>query len=90
MTEGTVRTAAATATRAVTAAAGDQPASISDDPNDPDVLKAAAERTASPAPTPGFLVIDGNTDPSRTVMSKVEVASYVTVDPERSQAAFCP
>ena len=54
MSAGTVSASAATVTRAITAAAGDQPAPISDDANVPDVPNVIADSSpsASPAPRP--------------------------------------
>jgi len=49
---GTVRTAAARATRAVTAAADDQPASSRDAAKAPDVPKVAVDRSVSARPVP--------------------------------------
>jgi hypothetical protein len=50
MTAGAARIRAAALIRAATAAAGDQPASVRDRANDPDVLKVAADSNASASP----------------------------------------
>jgi len=47
-----VSTAPAVRIQAVTAAAGDQPALISDVASEPEVPKAAADSTARPRPAP--------------------------------------
>ena len=53
MTAGTASITAAALMRAATAAPGDQPASVSERANEPEVLKVAAVRSASASPAPG-------------------------------------
>jgi hypothetical protein len=55
---GTANMRAAALMRAATAAAGDQPASIRDRANEPDVLKVAADSNARAIPAPRACIRD--------------------------------